>query len=374
VLEAFDKAFEARITVGTVSAATKGNYRSAIGKFFTWLQAQDWYIEQSQLSVPEFQPKMVYAKRVPAKTYNGKRIYGFKEEDLTAEIRLDLERYEEFWSHDSHTADFIQLYSQQPLITQSERRTQRLRQAKEEASESAYFLTPVFKKVDTSTQSQRREYILRFFGWCINIEGYDIKELSLELLTRKAFYHDYVDWLRQNRDCGATVGIKVLETIISIAKYKTFPDSKKVDWSDISLVEFLRNERNVFVEQSKKEYPEIQNEKWDKKEISHQQAREIVDYLYQFCAFKRLEIDAKGKENLVKKDLSSVTYNWQVYLMIKILVYAPVRQEEIRRLRIGSTLKLIEDSQGIVRYAVKLKEHKNAHIDGNPGIIHCQKF
>ena len=366
VLEAFDKAFEARITAGEISARTKGNYRSALGKFFTWLQAQDWYIEQSQLSVPEFQPNMVYAKRVPAKTYNGKRIYGFKEEDLTAEIRLDLERYEEFWSHDSHIADFIQLFSQQLLITQSERRTQRLRQAKEEASEPAYFLTPVFKKVDTSTQCQRREYILRFFGWCINIEGYDIKELSLELLTRKAFYQDYVDWLRQNRQCGASVGTKLLHISISIAKYKTFQESKKPDWSDIPLVEFLRGERNTFTDISKKEKPQIYEEKWDKKEISHQQAIEVVDYLYQLCAFKRLVSKGKGKIEPFKRRLSSVIRDWQIYLMIKILVYAPVRQEEIRKLRIGSTLKLIEDSQGVVRYAVKIKEHKNDNHTGKP--------
>jgi hypothetical protein len=52
--------------------------------------------------------------------------------------------------------------------------------------------------------------------------------------------------------------------------------------------------------------------------------------------------------------------------MIKILVYAPVRQEEIRKLRIDSTLKLVEDSQGIVRYAVKIKEHKNRRHTGKP--------
>jgi integrase len=215
---------------------------------------------------------------------------------------------------------------------------------------------------------------LRFFGWCTNIEGYDIKELSLELLTRKAFYQDYIDWLRQERNCGVSVGTKIFNISISIAKYKTFRESKTVNWSDIPLVKFLRSERKRFVDLLKEEQPEIREEKWKKKEISHPQAIEVVDYLYQFCAFKRLKFPKTDKQALIKKHLSALVRNWQIYLMIKILVYAPVRQEEIRKLRIGSTLKLVEDSQGIVRYAVKIKEHKNSRSTGKPRYYPLPKF
>ena len=40
VLKIFDEAFDARAKAGTVSAQTKRNYRSALRKFFTWLQNQ----------------------------------------------------------------------------------------------------------------------------------------------------------------------------------------------------------------------------------------------------------------------------------------------------------------------------------------------
>jgi hypothetical protein len=46
VLKIFDEAFDARVKAGEVSAQTKRNYRSALGKFFTWLQTQSWFIEQ----------------------------------------------------------------------------------------------------------------------------------------------------------------------------------------------------------------------------------------------------------------------------------------------------------------------------------------
>jgi hypothetical protein len=60
--------------------------------------------------------------------------------------------------------------------------------------------------------------------------------------------------------------------------------------------------------------------------------------------------------------------------MVKILVYAPVRQEELRKLRIDDTLKLVEDSKGILRYAVRIKNHKNTLKTGQSDIIHFQAF
>jgi len=369
VLKIFDEAFDARAKAGTVSAQTKRNYRSALRKFFTWLQNQSWYIEQIELPKSKVRPKKAYPEPTPPRVYSGERIYALKEKELPLEIQLDLKRYEEFWSQDSHTTNLTYLALEQTANAQSNRKTQRLKQAKEEASQVVCLTKPVFIKLSKLTRHRRKADMLRFFGWCVNIEGYDVKELFLDLLTKKAFYRDYIAWLIKERNCGVGAGTFVLELSLSIAKYKTFPDSKTVDWSDIPLVDFLRHERKLFRDLEKKERPKIQGEKWDKKEISHQQAREVVNFLYQLCAPERLNASGiDGRVHLInkKRSLSVIVSDWQTYLMIKILVYAPVRQEEIRRLRIGSTLKLIEDSQGIVRYAVKLKEHKNAHIDGKP--------
>jgi len=366
ILKIFDEAFDTRVKAGEVSAQTKRNYRSALGKFFTWLQTQSWFIEQIEAPKPEVRPRKAYPERRPARAYSGKRFYALKEKELTLEIQLDLKRYEEFWSRDSDTANLAFLALEQTANVQSDRKTQRLQQAEEEASQVVCLTKPVFIKSDKSTLSRRKADILRFFGWCVNIEGYDIKELSFEILTRKAFYRDYIAWLIKERNCGASAGILTLEVSLSVAKYKTFQESKTVDWSDIPLVEFLKSENKFFRKIERKERPIIQAEKWDEKKISHQQAIKVVEHLYQLCASKAFCNTTRNGEILIKRNLSTIVRDWQTYLMIKILVYAPVRQEEIRKLRIGSTLKLIEDSQGIVRYAVKIKEHKNFNNSGKP--------
>jgi len=51
---------------------------------------------------------------------------------------------------------------------------------------------------------------------------------------------------------------------------------------------------------------------------------------------------------------------WQIYLIVKILVYCPVRQEEIRNLKLGETLLRQVDQQGDPYYVVYLKEHKRS--------------
>ncbi|MBD2213996.1 hypothetical protein H6G27_29630 [Nostoc linckia FACHB-104] len=363
ILVVFDQAFDACIKAGKVSTNTKRNYRSAIGKFFSWLKAQSWYLEQTKLVKPQVYPGKVSACKLPEKIYVDNYFYSLKPEELTPEIHLDIKRYEEFWSRNSYTTDFANFDSEQIATTVSELRMQRLKQAEEEARIDSCLATPVFNKLSKTTLRQRKEFILRFLGWCVNIEGYEIKDLSLDLLTRQAFYQDYITWLIKQRNCGSSIGRHVLEVSLSIAKYKTFTNSHTIDWSDIPLVQFLKSRMNFFEDLEKKEQLIIQEKKWSQKEISHQQAREIVEYLYQTCAFKNRNT-YKHYKYLVNRNLSAVVNSWQSYLMIKILVYAPIRQEELRKLRIGKTLILVNDSQGLERYAVKIKEHKNSHRTG----------
>ena len=374
ILKIFDESFNARVKEGKVSAETKRNYRFALSKFFTWLQTQSWYIVQIEHPKPEFRPKKVYPEQVPARAYSGQRFYALKEEELTLEIQLDLKRFQDFWSQDSHEVNLSVLALEQTTDAQLNRKNQRLKQAEEEASQVVGFTKPIFTKLSKSTLSHIKPEALRFFGWCVNIEGYDIKELSLELLTRKAFYRDYIIWLTQKRNRGTRAGITVLWLAILVAKYKTFRESKTLDWSDIPLIKFLKSDRQLFEKLNKKEQVIIQEEKWEEKEISHPQAVKVLDHLYQLCAPRALCNTTRDGERLIKRALSSIVGDWQTYLITKILVYAPVRQQEIRKLRIDSTLKLVEDSQGIVRYAVKIKEHKNSSTTGKPRYYPLQKI
>ncbi|MCC5661432.1 hypothetical protein LC608_31670 [Nostoc sp. XA010] len=356
LLETFEQAFTISLKTGKVSARTKGNYRSAINKFCKWVESQSWYIEKANALKAVISPPRISAKSLPPRKYSGARYYAIKETDLTSEIRFDLKNYKDFWSQDSYKLDLISINHKQLNTTLSEVKAKRLKQAEEELKESNYGTKPVFSKLSASYLSENEAHILRFFGWCVNIEGHNINDLYFDCITRKAFYHDYIVWLVKERNCGWSIATHILAVSLSVAKYRTFNESQKHDWSDIPLIKFLRSQISLYESLAKEEYPKIQEQKWGTKEINHQQARQVLDYLYQKCS----PLDFRYKE----RALSSLVNQWQIYLMIKILVYAPVRQEELRNLQIGKTIKMVQDNQGISRYAVKIKNHKNANITG----------
>lgn len=361
VLKTFDEAFVERLESKSISPLTKKNYRSALSQFFNWLKTQDWYDKSELIEVPEL-PKRSFARRPLSKSYNDDRLYGLKEEDLTSTLHGELEKYQSFWSQGSSISPLSSNFEG----SQAERKAWRLIQVEQEIR-GEYALSPRFKGVKAPTINQRTEYILRFLGWCINIEGYAIQQVSLQLIVSQSLYKPYINWLTQHRSCSSTAGIKVIDTAISVAKYYSFQDSSTVDWSDIPLVVFLRQQKKLYEAQNKLEQPAKQQAAWEQKEITHEEAREVIEYLHRtLCSPQYVLVKENGSKTRIKRDLSTVFDNWQTYLMILILVYAPIRQEELRKLRIGTTLQLVEDSNGILRYAVRIKDHKRVSKTRKP--------
>jgi len=366
-LKLFDQAFEERIEIGSISLQTRKNYRSALGQFFNWLKTQDWFSQSDKPFQPPELSRRVFTQRPLFKTYNGERLYGLLARDLTPELRSELEGYTSFWRRGSSTLSQSCSNSGRTFESQAEKRVWRLEQAEQEALDGTYSLAPVFKGVKERTITQRISYILRFGGWFVNIEGYSLHEFSLLLITSQALYKPYIDWLIQERNGDQTAAIKVLEAAISVAKYVSFHKSKATDWSDISVISFLRQQKQIYVDQDEKEKPAKQQEKWEQKKITHDQATEVVEYLYHnLCSSQYYLSTEDGSKRLERRDLSTIFDNWQTYLMIKILVYAPIRQEELCKLTIDGTLRPLEDSRGILRYAVRIKEHKRTSKTGKP--------
>ena len=366
-LDAFDQTFTERVEGGSLSLETKKNYRSALGQFFNWLKVQPWYIQAAELvKIPEILQR-ARAKRSLSKSYNGQRLYGLSVKDLTPAIGLDLEKYITFWKQGSSSLLSSMSTLEQTPKNDSERKAWRLEQLKKEVDDGTYPLSPTFRGVGEATILQRESYILRFLGWCVNIEGYKIEDLSMRLITSQSFYEPYVDWLMQNRSCGSSVGIKLLDTAISVAKYYFFEASRTANWSDIPLIESLKQQKRAYQQNDNKEQPVKQQDKWEKKELSHDELSKVAEYLHQnLCSPQYYQVKEDGSKTLVSRKLSTIVENWQTHLMVKILTYAPVRQEELRKLRVNDTLRLMEDSRGTLRYAVRIKEHKNRLKTGKP--------
>jgi len=365
IIAIFDRAFDACVQSEKVSPTTKGNYRWALKAFFRWLHSQNWYQEQLSQPQPTTCQKRVYAEKRPARQFEGPRVYALQEEDLPEQVCQSLNKYELFWSHDSGIANSEQSIEITKAQNLSDLRNSRLKQAQEEIHQGTVLVRPTFKKISKSTSKGYRQEIKAFLGWCVNIEGYSLNEISLEWINHSSFYLDYIDWLIRRRNCGYSAGERVLRLSLSVVKYRTYHASNKDDWSDIPLVLFIQHKLSEFRTLRKEENYLKQEEKWGNKEISHQQARETVNYLYQHCSPQRAGL-FRGYQFTRKRPSSAFVASWQTYLIIKFLVYVPVRQEELRKLQIGTTLRLIQDSQGINRYAVKIKDHKRTGITGKP--------
>jgi hypothetical protein len=360
ILDIFEKSFEAAVAAGQLSKSTKGNYSSALRRFLAEMLQQTWYLELFPQPLPAKAPAhiRVNSRKPPTCTLD-ERQYGLREEELPNHILNKLEAWKRFWLQSSPLPS--NRHESPPTsekLNQEQRRLKREQRRNLAASSGHGFEKPKIIKISASTLRRYSSNFFRFFGWCTHIEGYDLSELSLELVTDPIFLQDYADWLLNRRGCSYSEAAKLVQAAISVAKWLSFEQSHRRDWSDIPVVVSLQALRAGYTESYRDEKPQLDEQKWLNREITHSQARRVVQYLYECCA----KVSNSGN----KRRLSALVEAWQICLMVKILTYAPVRQEELRKLQMGSTLIKVKDSNGIERYAVRIKNHKNFNKTGKP--------
>ncbi|HEY9709174.1 MAG TPA: hypothetical protein V6D48_13310, partial [Oculatellaceae cyanobacterium] len=321
-LPIFDIRFSAAVVLKQISEGTRRTYRWPLNRFLEWLQQQVWYKElfPEPIDLP-----MPAHRGVTVKSSGGKRasIYALKVEQLPQMAAEELTSLEEFW-------------------TKKGREAKRARRGE--------------KHIRLSTFKDVKEYhILCFYGWYVNIEGHSLAELRLSLLTDVSLIEKHIDWLVDARKCNHSAGTKVTQTAISVAKFllKNPPQvdpsgrsRQRRNWSDIPVILDLRDISNECLEEYKQEKQRNNEAKWSKKELTHLEARQVVQYLRRHLT----TIYGNGRGRY----LSPVIWAWQRYLAIKFLVFEPVRQQEPRQLELGKTLFRKLDEQGNPYYEVKI--------------------
>ncbi len=361
ILDIFEKSFNAAVAAGLLSKSTKGNYSSALGRFLAWMQKQTWYFELFPQPLPAKAPAYVRVNgRKPPTCTLQERQYGLRKEELPDHILKQLDAWRRFWlkSPSSAQESYQSSLNETSQLSQEQRRLKREQRRNLAASSGHGLEKPRVSQISLSTVRRYTSNFCRFWGWCIQFEGYNPSEISMELVTDPIFLQDYADWLISKRGCSYSEAAKLVQAAICVAKWLTFEQSYRRDWSDIPVVVSLQALRAQYTEAYRDEKPQLDEQKWSNREITHSQARCVAQYLYECCA----KVSNSGN----KRRLSALVEAWQVYLMVKILTYAPVRQEELRKLQVGSTLIKVKDSQGIERYAVRIKNHKNFNKTGKP--------
>ncbi len=192
--------------------------------------------------------------------------------------------------------------------------------------------------------------------------------LTLELLTDVELLDDYTYWMTTTRKVSHSTGVHMVGTGVAIAKWLNFNQSKRRNWSDVPIVLELQDLQSEYAEIYEQEKKQHLVEKWASKKLTHQEARQVVQLLQEFCAPNYGKHDLETGEFLShgRRVNSALARAWQTYLIVKILVYCPVRQEEIRNFKLGETLFRREDEQGNPYYVAKIAEHKRSSLTGKP--------
>ena len=319
-LEVFQKQFDLAVANQKISENTRRTYQYPLKKFIDWAQAQVWY--QELIPPPINQPMPRYRGVTRLKTGRGRKApYMCKEDQLPEQVAAEIARFKEFW---------IKLG----------REAKRNRRGEKEIRLSTY-------------QKVKLRAILCFFGWLTRCKGYDVESLTLSLMLDLTLVEGYIDWMVDERNCGSCAGTTICQTAISIAKFLSSADSQLVvsgkrrrrNWSDVAIIEDLRDIDHECQNDYRKEKKLTEVEKWAKKEISHQQAREVVQCLRQYLT--------NCYHNKRNRSLSAIWWDWLRYLAVKLLTYGPVRQQELRDLEWDKTIFRRKDAQGKVFYEVK---------------------
>jgi len=396
-LKIFERSLASAVDSKEITINTGKNYRSAIKRFLKWMEKQGWWqslFSDSIIKVAPFRPKI--APKSGTQTGRKLSLYGLAKDDLPAHIFSELENFKQF----------------QLAGGRNVRRAISEHRQRRQPGEAR---RPKIEAIKPLTFKSHEEAILRFFGWYVenyllseshlellalvnsyllskphlefladchkhflselylkllfNFRNQLLSELHLKLLTDVELLDDYTHWAVTTRSVCHSIGVNMAKTAIAIAKWLNYDKSTRHNWSDIPEILDLKDLRNEFAEEYKNEKQQLETDKWALKELTHEEARKIVEYLRKlaapYTAIRSLAPDGVSKYSK-KRNISAVARTWQIYLIVKILVYCPVRQEEIRNLKLGETLVREEDEDGNPYYVVKLTEHKRSTTTGKP--------
>lgn len=336
ILKVFDLQFEAAVAAGECKPSTKHNYRSALGRWLRWLVEQIWWQELLPDQIPQARPPRL---KLPPRIKFSKKgtAYILQPDQRTKLLETEVSNYLEF----RHTC------GQKEVL-------------KFRRSEKGYRQEPHIHSINERSLDGHIKAIYRLLGWYVNILGNPLEEANLSLLLDINLLEDYKNWLVYDRKTSHVGGIKALDAAIGIAKLKYFHETRRRNFSDIEIIQDLRDMNAAWQNKYEPEKKHNQARKWPVKELRHEELRAIVLYLKKRCASYHGKTDNLTGEgtNLEQRSPSAIVNSWLTYILVLIFVFLPVRQQEVRGNIIGETIWRRTDKQGNPYYCVSVM-HKN---------------
>ncbi|MBD1999219.1 site-specific integrase [Leptolyngbya sp. FACHB-541] len=346
ILIIFDRKFDAAVADGATSKGTKRNYRAALNQFLKRLDEQVFWQILDPSQFPEILPPSVTPdKRPPSRQQFP--AYGLQDAEFLEHLREEIKQFRKFWT------------------TGGEPAWSELRRILHAAGERSGRRPNVQKKSEATFDKDTKQLIRRFMGWCV-LQGKSLEELSLKLLTDLILVEDYNRWLVEKRECTHKTGMHLTEISIALLKWFNFDKVKRQNWTDIELIVDFRDLHSEFKQKYKQEKKKSNKQRWRTKNLLHEQLQQICLQLKKNLAPFR-GVSAKGSGKRVKgarRSPSAILWSWQVYLLVKILTYLPVRTHEIPQFETSITLYREIDKQGKPIYIAREIHHKQEYITG----------
>lgn len=339
-LDIFDAQFAIAVEQGQTAQSTGKNYRAALRQFFDWLEQQPWWQGLFSSTIFKVVPKRDKLTAMPKKKRGPSVRRSLDKNNLPDHLKKELAEFKEF------------------RLTGGRGLSRNINQSKNGA-ERGMVRRPKLDPVKSSTIQKEEVNILYFLGWYS--QNFPNSELHLDLLTNINLLDNFIDWVIDNRGVTNSTSVQMTRVAISIAKWLNYHKTNRRNWSDIPLILDLKSVNNQYTEDYQAEKKILDAQKWPAKELSHEDARKVVDYLRTLCAERGLKNFKRGTKEYNGtniRNLSAVVRAWQTYLLVKILVYCPTREEEIKNWVFNDSLFRYVDDNGNPYYVVSLKKHK----------------
>lgn len=340
----FQEQFQQAVEAQQTKRSTGNNYRSALKRFLQWLSTQPYWQTLSQGSIAQIAPRRL-GNRKP--TPSGKKRlepYRLEEGHLPPLLRQELEQFLNF-HQDGGDALWRQILWERRKAGQPVGRR------------------PQFNRITAENGlTNEKIFILLFFGWQVHIQQTPIERIQLDSLTDALLIEEYTHWLISQRNRSHAMGLQLFAIGIALLKWRNFSTTQRRNWSDINEIEELRDYSREFREQYKLEKKRNAKTKWKERNLTHEQLQQICVYLRSRCAPYSRRSDSKpGKSNWKsKRTTAAICWDWQVYLMVSLLTYTAVRQQEPRQYKAQETLIRTTTASGEAVYVAQGIHDKNA--------------
>lgn len=212
------------------------------------------------------------------------------------------------------------------------------------------------------------DYASQYFGWQMQHLQVGKEDLSFHSLTNPVVLRRFRSWQRKRGRSHAIV-VNLIKVGIVVAKQENFAKTERRKWEDVSQVLDLQDLQVEFVEKYREEQRKSEKQKKPLRDLSHPQLEQLNVHLLQRCASFMQFTDSKtGKTHKHKRSQCTIVWDRLIYTACSFLVYAPVRQQQIRTAAEGESLLRRLDEEGSLAYVLystghKLERHTNeAHI------------